>query len=45
VITNDYIPIDTHTIQIVVADVAGKEIPAALLMSATAAVVQLEAKP
>jgi len=39
----DYIPIDTHTIQIVIADVAGKGIPAALLMSATAAVMQLEA--
>ena len=38
----DYIPIDPHTIQIVVADVAGKGIPAALLMSATAAVMQLE---
>jgi serine phosphatase RsbU (regulator of sigma subunit) len=38
----DYIPIDTHTIQIVVADVAGKGIAAALLMSATAAVMQLE---
>jgi serine phosphatase RsbU (regulator of sigma subunit) len=39
----DCIPIDTHTIQIVIADVAGKGIPAALLMSATAAVMQLEA--
>ena len=39
----DYIPIDAHTIQIVVADVAGKGIPAALLMSATVAVMQLEA--
>jgi sigma-B regulation protein RsbU (phosphoserine phosphatase) len=39
----DYIPIDLLTIQIVVADVAGKGIPAALLMSATAAVMQLEA--
>jgi phosphoserine phosphatase RsbU/P len=38
----DYIPIDAHTIQIVIADVAGKGIPAALLMSATAAVMQLE---
>jgi len=39
----DYIPIDPLTIQIVVADVAGKGVPAALLMSATAAVMQLEA--
>jgi sigma-B regulation protein RsbU (phosphoserine phosphatase) len=39
----DYIPIDEHTIQLVVADVAGKGVPAALLMSATAAVMQLEA--
>jgi sigma-B regulation protein RsbU (phosphoserine phosphatase) len=39
----DYIPIDADTIQIVVADVAGKGVPAALLMSATAAVMQLEA--
>ncbi len=39
----DYIPIDRHSIQIVIADVAGKGIPAALLMSATAAVMQLEA--
>ena len=39
----DYIPISTHTIEIVVADVAGKGVPAALLMSATAAVMQLEA--
>lgn len=38
----DYIPIDDKRIQIVVADVAGKGIPAALLMSATAAAVQLE---
>jgi len=38
----DYIPIDKHTIQIVIADVAGKGVPAALLMSATAAAVQLE---
>ena len=40
----DYIPIDEHTIQIVIADVAGKGVPAALLMSATAAAVQLEAR-
>ncbi len=39
----DYIPIDEHTIQIVIADVAGKGVPAALLMSSTAAAVQLEA--
>ena len=39
----DYIPIDEHTIQVVIADVAGKGVPAALLMSATAAAVQLEA--
>src|SRR3984893_19141022 len=38
----DYIPIDDHTIQVVIADVAGKGVPAALLMSATAAAVQLE---
>src|SRR5882724_12369317 len=39
----DYILIDAHTIQIVIADVAGKGVPAALLMSATAATMQLEA--
>jgi sigma-B regulation protein RsbU (phosphoserine phosphatase) len=39
----DYIPINDQKIQIVIADVAGKGIPAALLMSATAAAVQLEA--
>src|ERR1700730_1089841 len=39
----DYIPIDGHTMQIVIADVAGKGVPAALLMSATAAVMQLGA--
>jgi len=38
-----YIPIDEHTLQIVIADVAGKGVPAALLMSATAAAVQFEA--
>ena len=38
----DYIPIDAHTIQLVVADVAGKGVPAALLMSATAAAMQVE---
>jgi sigma-B regulation protein RsbU (phosphoserine phosphatase) len=39
----DYIPIDDHTVQVVVADVSGKGVPAALLMSATAAAMQLEA--
>ena len=39
----DYIPIDEHTIQIIVADVSGKGVPAALLMSATAAATRLEA--
>jgi serine phosphatase RsbU (regulator of sigma subunit) len=39
----DYIPISDQKIQVVIADVAGKGIPAALLMSATAAAVQLEA--
>jgi serine phosphatase RsbU (regulator of sigma subunit) len=38
-----YIPVDNQKIQIVIADVAGKGIPAALLMSAVAAGVQLEA--
>ena len=39
----DYIPIDMHAIQIIIADVAGKGVPAALLMSATAAAMRLEA--
>jgi serine phosphatase RsbU (regulator of sigma subunit) len=39
----DYIPIDAHTVQVVIADVAGKGVPAALLMSATAAAMRLEA--
>src|ERR1700723_3479002 len=39
----DYFPLDTHTTQIVIADVAGKGVPAALLMSATAAAMRLEA--
>jgi len=39
----DYIPIDAHTIQVVIADVAGKGVSAALLMSATAAAMRLEA--
>jgi sigma-B regulation protein RsbU (phosphoserine phosphatase) len=38
----DYIPVNEHTIQVVIADVAGKGVSAALLMSATAAAVQLE---
>jgi sigma-B regulation protein RsbU (phosphoserine phosphatase) len=38
----DYIPIDSHTTQIIIADVAGKGVPAALLMSATAAAMRLE---
>lgn len=38
----DYIPVNDHTIQVVIADVAGKGVAAALLMSATAAAVQLE---
>jgi serine phosphatase RsbU (regulator of sigma subunit) len=40
----DYLSIDEQRIQIVIADVAGKGVPAALLMSATAAAVQLEAR-
>ena len=40
----DYIRIDEHTIQVVIADVAGKGVPAALLMAATAAAVQLETR-
>jgi sigma-B regulation protein RsbU (phosphoserine phosphatase) len=40
----DYIPIDEDTIQVVIADVAGKGVPAALLMAATAAAVQLETR-
>src|SRR6266852_5828845 len=39
----DYIPIDEHTIQVVIADVAGKGVSAALLMSATAAAMRIEA--
>jgi len=39
----DYIPIDAHTVQVVIADVAGKGVSAALLMSATAAAMRLEA--
>lgn len=39
----DYIPIDANTTQVVIADVAGKGVSAALLMSATAAAMRLEA--
>jgi len=39
----DYIPVDAHITQFVVADVAGKGVPAALLMSATAAAMRTEA--
>jgi serine phosphatase RsbU (regulator of sigma subunit) len=39
----DYFPIDALTTQIIIADVAGKGVPAALLMSATAAAMRLEA--
>ena len=39
----DYFPVDTQTTQIVIADVSGKGVPAALLMSATAASIRLEA--
>jgi sigma-B regulation protein RsbU (phosphoserine phosphatase) len=39
----DYFPIDAHRTQLVIADVAGKGVPAALLMSATAAGMRLEA--
>jgi serine phosphatase RsbU (regulator of sigma subunit) len=39
----DYLPINANTIQIVIADVAGKGVSAALLMSATAAAMRLEA--
>jgi serine phosphatase RsbU (regulator of sigma subunit) len=38
----DYMPIDEHSIQLVIADATGKGVAAALLMSATAAAVQLE---
>src|SRR5258708_31714521 len=37
-------PSDAHTGQVVLGVVAGKGVPAALLMSATAAAVQLEAR-
>ncbi len=39
----DYFPRDAHTTQLIIADVAGKGVPAALLMSATAAAMRLEA--
>jgi sigma-B regulation protein RsbU (phosphoserine phosphatase) len=39
----DYFPIDEDTTHIVIADVAGKGVAAALLMSATAAAMRLEA--
>jgi serine phosphatase RsbU (regulator of sigma subunit) len=39
----DYFAIDAHTTQLIIADVAGKGVPAALLMSATAAALRLEA--
>src|SRR5437879_4323919 len=39
----DYYPVDAHTSQIIIADVSGKGVPAALLMSATAAALRLEA--
>jgi sigma-B regulation protein RsbU (phosphoserine phosphatase) len=39
----DFLPINANTIQIVIADVSGKGVSAALLMSATAAAMRLEA--
>jgi serine phosphatase RsbU (regulator of sigma subunit) len=39
----DYIPLDGHTIQAIIADVSGKGVPAALLMSATAAAMRFAA--
>jgi sigma-B regulation protein RsbU (phosphoserine phosphatase) len=39
----DYIPINGHAIQVIIADVSGKGVPAALLMSATAAAMRLGA--
>ena len=39
----DYFPIDANTTQIIIADVSGKRVPAALLTSATAAAMRLEA--
>jgi serine phosphatase RsbU (regulator of sigma subunit) len=40
----DYMPVNDHTLQLVIADVSGKGVPAALLMAATAAAVQLETR-
>jgi serine phosphatase RsbU (regulator of sigma subunit) len=40
----DYMPVNDHALQLVIADVAGKGVPAALLMAATAAAVQLETR-
>ena len=40
---HDYFPVDGQTTQMVIADVSGKGVPAALLMSATAASMRLEA--
>jgi sigma-B regulation protein RsbU (phosphoserine phosphatase) len=39
----DYFSVDAQTTQIVIADVSGKGVPAALLMSATAASMRLQA--
>jgi Stage II sporulation protein E (SpoIIE) len=39
----DYIPPGAHTIEVVVADVSGEGVPAAFLMSVTAAAMRLEA--
>jgi serine phosphatase RsbU (regulator of sigma subunit) len=39
----DYFPVTAQTTQIVIADVSGKGVPAALLMSATAASMRFEA--
>src|SRR5260370_7727212 len=41
----DYFPIDGHRTQLVIADVAGKGVPAPLLMSAPAAAIRLESNP
>jgi serine phosphatase RsbU (regulator of sigma subunit) len=38
-----YFSLDAHTTQVIIADVSGKGVPAALLMSATAAALRLEA--
>jgi len=39
----DYFSLDAHTTQVIIADVSGKGVPAALLMCATAAALRLEA--